>query len=323
MRQSEEISFRDIIIAIKKNIKLLFIVIAIIMTITLSGLVIHHFTKPVMVTQQLRIGSYLSSNDRQNTDKKDTDREYTIRKTINSSSYVLNNIVNPLINQVDTLPNAVSITASKNFIKDPKGMFDKKGQPLKFYSPDDSILLLQATLPKKQLKSALNKFNHRCEDIAKTVKLSESEMLAHTKKRWKQQQTLNKLKLTLLKDTERKLAPLSSDSALKKTFQGQNASMASPQSDKTSNLFSALMTNDRITQFGLQANQELIKITTKTNSINDNLASLTPAHLIGKPFLTETKSSGIKYLLIAFMLSILLGLFAIGIKCVSESKSNS
>ena len=308
--QSDEISLRDIIIAIKKNIKLLFIVIAIIMTITLSGLVIQHFTKPIDVTQQLRIGSYFSSNTRQ---------------TINSSSYVLNTTLRPFLQQAKTLPNAVSITASKNFIQESKGMLDNKdkGQPLKFYSPDDSILLLQATLPQKHFKTALTEFKHRCDNIAKTVKLSESKVLAHTKQLWQQQQTLNKLKLTLLKETERKLAPLSSDSALKKTFQGQNATMASPQSDKTSNLFSALMTNERITQFGLQANQELITTTTKANSINDTLASLTPAHLVGKPFLTETKSSATKYLLIAFMLSILLGLFTIGIKCVSESKSNS
>ena len=140
-------------------------------------------------------------------------------------------------------------------------------------------------------------------------------MLENTQKLWKQKQTLNKLKLTLLKDTRRKLALLTSDNILKKTFQGQSASMTSPQSDKMSNLFTALMTNERITQFGLQANKELVQTTANIDSVNDELASLRPAHLVGKPFIIQqTTSHSVIYLLMAFILSIIIGSLIIAVK---------
>ena len=299
MDEGREISLSEILCNIKKNLKLLFTVTAVVMALTLSALITIHFTKPIRVTQQLRIGSYLSANNRQ---------------TINTSDYVLNTILTPLLDQSNLAPSTFNVTASKNLIRNPKGELDSKGQPLKFTNPDDTILLLQAAVPQKQFKAALNEFKDRCDDIAKSVKLSEDKMLENTQKIWKQQQTLNKLKLTLLKDTQHKLAPLSSDNILKKTFQGQSTSMTSPQSDKTSNLFTALMTNERITQFGLQANKELVQTTAKIDSVNDELASLTPAHLVGKPFIQQTTSHSVRYLLMAFILSIIIGLLIIAVK---------
>jgi hypothetical protein len=304
MEQGNEISLSDVFSILARNTKLILFTTTAIMSATIIGLCIHHFTKPVIIAQQLHVAAYKKPQEQQPIQLKAT--------ALQATDYINSTILPPYFSQLNSSTN-LNLSSNMPRIKNPDGMLNKKGLPIKSYTPDSTLIEISLAVPNKKPKSygiARNTF----QAITSYLVKSQKEVLNQQKTWWLNKIQMEKNKITLLKTIKKSLA-VNNAADLTSKF---NHAEAKP--NETNRSLAQLITTNQVSQFGLTYTNEITQAQLNISQYKEMVATLKPAQLQGTPFIKKGKSYSLMILLSAFVSSILLSLLAVAIK---ESKKSS